>query len=387
MQQASEAAPRGARPGVTIFRDMLTSKPATTPLSRDQVQRSCTRFFGHPPKPVREQLLEVADGVETGEYPDRYGSGELLESFEREIAELLGTESAAFMVSGTMAQQIALRVHCDRRGIDTIALHPQSHLLVSENDAVQRLHGLHPIAVGDRNRPYTLDDLKGVRERIGAVLLELPERNIGGALRPWSEVEAIASWAREQNIALHLDGARLWESQPFYNLPFSALAAPFETVYVSFYKILGAIAGAALAGPKDVIDEARGWQWRHGGRLVQQFPFIVSARNGLRRYLPRVPQYCARARDIAVILSEFDGVQVTPNPPPTNMMHVYVRGDRERMQELALQISHETGVWMPAGWNSTAIPEWTMFELTCGEGSLTITDNEVRELFGRLFKT
>jgi hypothetical protein len=67
------------------------------------------------------------------------------------------------------------------------------------------------------------------------------------------------------------------------------------------------------------------------------------------------------------------------------MMHVYVRGDRERLQDAALQIAQETRVWMPAGWNTTAIPEWTMFELTCGEGSLTIPDDEVRDLFSRLF--
>lgn len=365
---------------------MPTSNSTAATLSRDEVLRACTRFFGHPPKPVREQLLAVADGAETNEYADRYGAGELLESFEREIAELLDKESAVFMVSGTMAQQIALRVHCDRLSVDTVALHPQSHLLVSENDALQRLHDLHATPAGDRNRLYTLDDLKNIHERIGVVLMELPERNIGGALRPWTEVEQIAAWTRENNIALHLDGARLWESLPFYNIPLSAMAAPFDTVYVSFYKILGAIAGAALAGPKEIIDEARGWQWRHGGRLVQQFPFIVSARQGLRRYLPRIPQYCARARDIAAILSQFDDVYVTPNPPPTNMMHVYVRGDRERLQETALQISDETGVWMPAGWNTTPMPGWTMFELSCGEGSLSISDDEIRELFRRLFK-
>jgi hypothetical protein len=105
----------------------------------------------------------------------------------------------------------------------------------------------------------------------------------------------------------------------------------------------------------------------------------------LQRYLPRVAQYCARARAIAQILSEYENVSVTPNPPPTNMMHVYVRGDRERLKAAALQLSHESGVWMPSGWNGTQIPGWTMFELSCGDGSLSISDEDVRELFGRLF--
>jgi threonine aldolase len=364
---------------------MQTAAPFADAAAREQIQRSCTRFFGHPPKTIREQLLEIAGAAEEDEYPDRYGGGDLLESFEREIAQLLGKEAAVFMPSGTMAQQIALRIHCERCKLRTVALHPQSHLLVSENGALTRLQGLQPIPAGDRNRLYALEDLCAIPERIGALLLELPERNIGGALRPWSEVEAIAQWAKDNGVGLHLDGARLWESQPYYGMPLADIAKPFDTVYVSFYKILGAVAGAALAGPRDVMDEARAWQWRHGGRLVQQYPMVVSARLGLQRYLPRVPQYCARARAVAQILLEFENVSVTPNPPPTNMMHVYVRGDRERLQDAALQIAQETRVWMPAGWNTTAIPEWTMFELTCGEGSLTIPDDEVRDLFSRLF--
>lgn len=248
-----------------------------------------------------------------------------------------------------------------------------------------RLQRLQPIPLGDRNRLYSLEDLTAVPERAGALLLELPERNLGGALRPWNEVVEIAHWARERDIALHLDGARLWEAQPYYGISLAEISSVFDTVYVSFYKILGAVAGAALAGPKDVIDEARAWQWRHGGRLVQQYPMIVSARLGLQRFLPAVPRYCSRARRIAEILSEFQDVVVTPNPPPTNMMHVYVRGDLEDLREAALRVSEERRVWMPAGWNTTAIPGWTMFELSCGEGALAMSDEEVRSLFSRLF--
>lgn len=356
-------------------------------MDRQQIMRDCTRFFGHPPKTVRDRLNEIAQAAAESEYPDRYGGGELLESFERDIAGLLGKESAVFMPSGTMAQQIALRIQCERRGVPNVALHPQSHLLLSENDALRRLNGLSPIGVGDRNALFTLEELQAIPERLGALLLELPERNIGGALRPWDEVLAMCRWARECGVATHMDGARLWESQPFYGLPLPDLTAPFDTVYVSFYKILDAVAGAALAGPKDVIDEARAWQWRHGGRLVQQYPMVVSAREGLRRYLPRVPEYCKRAREIAGVLNEVENVTVTPNPPATNMMHVFVRGDRESLQRTALAISQESGVWMPAGWSSTAVPDVQMFELTCGEGSLDIEDDEVRELFGRLFRS
>ncbi len=346
--------------------------------------RSCTQFFGHVPRAVQARLAEIAEAAGDDEYPDLYGEGALLESFEREIAQLLGKEAAVFMPSGTMAQQIALRIHSDRRHCRNVGLHPQSHLLVSENNAMQMMHGLQPVPLGDRNALYSIGDLQAVRDRLSAIVLELPERNIGGALRPWDDVLAICRWAQEANIAMHLDGARLWESQPFYARPLPELTRPFDTVYVSFYKILNAVAGAALAGPKALIDEARGWQWRHGGRLVQQYPMIVSARAGVSRYLPRIPLYCQRAREIAAVLSEFHDVVVTPAIPPTNMMHVYVRGHSEDLRERALRVSQESGVGMPARWNRTQLPGWAMFELSCAEGSLKIRDDQVRELFGRM---
>ncbi len=367
---------------------MRSKLPDIEPLrvlaERDKVMRSCTRFFGHPPRPLRARLAEIAEAAGDDEYADLYGAGELVESFEIEIAQLLGKEAAVFMPSGTMAQQIALRIHSERSNCRNVALHPQSHLVASENNAMQMLHGLQPVLVGDRNALYTLADLQAVPDRLSSVVIELPERNIGGALRPWDEVLAICAWAREAGIAMHLDGARLWESQPFYGRPLPELARPFATVYVSFYKILNAVAGAALAGPKDAIDEARAWQWRHGGRLVQQYPMIVSARDGVRRYLPRIPLYCRRAREIAAILSEFEDVVVTPKIPPTNMMHVYVRGEVEKLRDAALRVSQVSGVWMPARWSRTQVPGWAMFELSCAEGSLKIDDDCVRELFGRV---
>lgn len=354
-------------------------------MNRDEIQRACTRFFGHSPLSVREQLQQLAAAASEDEGPDVYGGGDLLASFEREIAELLGTEAAVFMPSGIMAQQIALRIHSDRRNNRNVALHPQSHLVLDENDAAARLHNLNLIPVGDRNSLYTLDELHALGEPLGALVLELPERNIGGALRPWNEVAAISQWARERNIAIHLDGARLWESQPFYDKPLREITAAFDTVYVSFYKILNAVAGAALAGPADIINEARLWQWRHGGRLVHQFPMVVSARDGLRRYLDRIPLYCERARSIATVLSDFEEIVVTPNPPPTNMMHVYIRGDRERLSEAMLRVSAETKVWMPPIRRTSQIPGWHMVELVCAEGSLEIDDAEVHGLFARLF--
>ena len=94
----------------------------------------------------------------------------------------------------------------------------------------------------------------------------MPQREIGGQLPSWSDLEAQVAWARDRGVAVHMDGARLWESGPFYERSYAEIAALFDSVYVSFYKGIGAIAGAALSGPAPFIGEARLWQRRSGGR-------------------------------------------------------------------------------------------------------------------------
>ncbi|MEO6913927.1 MAG: hypothetical protein ABI182_07905, partial [Candidatus Baltobacteraceae bacterium] len=135
---------------------------------------------------------------------------------------------------------------------------------------------------------------------------------------------------------------------------------------------------------KVLIDEARMWQQRHGGRLVAQYPMIVSARSGLHRYLDRVPLYCERARELAATLGSIHGLDITPNPPPTNMFHAYVRGDLKKLEHAALRVASESGVWLVGRFQTTENPAQQMFEISCAEGSLSITDGESRELFSRV---
>src|SRR5205823_1949079 len=246
--------------------------------------------------------------------PDRYGEGEVIDGFEAEVARLLGKEAAVFMPSGTMCQQIALRVWTDRRGCPNVAMHPRNHLDQHEQFGYQRLHGLRGIPVGSPNQLLTLDDLRGVAEPLGALLLELPQREIGGHLPAWDELAASTGWARERGVPAHMDGARLWESGPFYGRDYAEIAALFDSVYVSFYKGLGGLAGSILAGPADVIAEARVWQRRHGGNLVQLYPYVLTARQGLGERLPSMGAYHAKAREIAAALAPFPQIEVTPDP-------------------------------------------------------------------------
>jgi threonine aldolase len=335
------------------------------------------------PRP-RDRLEELARLVDERERADRYGEGERLERLERRTAELLGKDAAVFMPSGTMAQQIALRIWCDRRGLHTVAFHPTCHLELHEEKAYARLHGLHATLVGDPNGLLTLADLEGVREPVAALLLELPQREIGGQLPEWDDLAAQAAWARANGVALHLDGARLWEAQPFYARPHAEIAALFDSVYVSFYKGLGGIAGAVLAGDEALVSEARVWQRRHGGTIVTMFPYVVAAGEALDARLERMPAYLEHARALAAALATLDGAEVVPDPPQTPLFHLLLRGERERLADAALSVAAEHEVFLFADPSSTTSPRWQRHEVMVGDVTLELAPEEVRDLYAEV---
>lgn len=352
---------------------------------RRAVYSRCERFLnGHGPQRPKAMLLALAEATGDDEQADRYGEGELIEDFEREVAGLLGKEAAVFMPSGTMAQQIALRIWSERKGSRTVGLHPTCHLEIHEQRAYQVLHRLIGRLVGNPHQVVTLDDLKGIHEPLAALLLELPLREIGGQLPAWDDLQAQSAWAHEHNIALHMDGARLWESAPYYGRSYDEIAALFDSVYVSFYKGIGGIAGAALAGPADFIAEARVWQRRHGGNLVQLYPYVIAARERLRQRLPKFAQYHERALQIAEALSAVPGVAVKPNPPQTNMMHVYLRGDPDKLKAAALDIAREDRVALFSWLGPTDLPDLWMFELSVLDGAEALSDEEISAYFRRV---
>src|SRR5262245_38428920 len=164
---------------------------------RAAIRRRCTRAISHTaphrrmPRRVLEELLaRTPPDLDA----DMGGTGEVIESFEREVAALLGKEAAVFMPSGTMAQPIALRIWADRRRCGTVAFHPRCHLEIHEEKAYQRLHGLHGRLVGAPGDLLTIADLEAVAEPVAALLLELPQREIGGLLPAWEELGQIVAW-------------------------------------------------------------------------------------------------------------------------------------------------------------------------------------------------
>lgn len=352
---------------------------------RRRVFRACERFLnGNPPRSPRERLLALAEAVGPDEEADHYGEGALITDFEREVATLLGKEAAVFMPSGTMAQQIALRIWSERTGRRTVAFHPTCHLEIHERKGYEVLHGLRGALVGDAGRLITLDDLRATAEPLAALLLELPQREIGGQLPEWDDLVAQTAWARERGAGVHMDGARLWEAAPYYGRDYAEVAALFDSVYVSFYKGVDAITGAALAGDADFVAQARIWLRRHGGNLIHLYPYVISARENLRERLPRFAEYHERAVAIAEALSRVDGVILKPSIPQAHMAHVYLRGEIEALLAASADLAREERVALFTWLRPSDVPGYQMFEMTIGDSAAAFTPDEIADSMARI---
>ncbi len=351
----------------------MAADDAETLKLRDQ----CTRFLtGHDPVRAADMLATIPPDTAV----DRYGAGGVETELETEVGRLLGKPAAVFVPSGTMAQQLTLRVHAQRRGRRTVVFHPMCHLEQHEGQAYRRLQRLNGRAVGDRNRLIAMSDLTAIAEPVAALLLELPQRDIGGQQPSWEELTDQCGWAAEHGAAAHLDGARLWESSAGYGRPPGEIAALFDTVYVSFYKGIGALAGCCVAGPDDIIAEVREWRQRMGGMLFGMWPAAASALSCLAVRLPKMPGYLAHARAIAAALAGVEGITVVPDPPQTPMMHLLLETTQERFEAVARTLAQEQGIWTWPQAMTTADPGVQRVELSVGDATCSLSPSEVASL-------
>ncbi|SEQ06416.1 threonine aldolase family protein [Streptomyces radiopugnans] len=325
--------------------------------------------------------------------PDIYGDG-IVARLEERTAAVLGHEAAAFFPTGTMAQQVALRCWAGRTGNPVVALHPVAHPERHERGALGRLSGLGTVHPTTEARPPTAEEVRELEEPFGTLMLELPLRDAGFVLPTWDELVAVAEAARERDAVVHFDGARLWECTTHFGRTLPEIAALADSVYVSFYKSLGGLSGAALAGPADFVAEARAWRHRYGGQVFQQWPAALSALVGLERELPRLPRYTAHATMVAAALREglaeagTPWFRIHPAEPHTHQFQVWLPYGADGLTEAGVRQAEEDGTVLFRVWDAPGAPGppgTAVTEVTVGAPGLRWGPQDVRDaLYGFL---
>ncbi|MGH3168400.1 MAG: threonine aldolase family protein [Trebonia sp.] len=344
--------------------------------------RSCTSaVFGHSHRSPAQVFAELSRAcAELGiEEWDVYGERGAVQRLEAEVCGLFESEAAAFFPSGVMAQQVALRIHTDRAASRRVAMPDLSHLLIHEEDGPRILHNLEISLLTTGFEAPAARHVEAIPGRVGAVLVELPLREAGCLLPSWDDLVMLSGTCRTRGVALHFDGARIWESQPWFGHPLAEIAALGDSVYVSFYKGLGGLAGAALLGPEDFIAEARLWRRRLGGTIYRTTAEAVSALVGLRDRLGGMADSVAWARAFAAELPAC--ITVQPGIPHTSQFKVYATAEADSVNERVLALVEKHHIGFPA-WRATREPGRISTEFAVTEAAAGLDPAEMAALIG-----
>jgi threonine aldolase len=281
---------------------------------------------------------------------DNYLLGGDIARFEQEWATLLGKETAVFMPSGTLANQLALRALAGSRR--RVIVPEMSHVYNDTGDACQTLSGLTLMPLAPGAPTFTVKDVEAVLARtaggrvaadVGAILIESPIRRLSGQLFDWDEARRITAFARERGIGTHLDGARLFIASAYTGISPAEYASAFDTVYVSLWKYFNCGIGAILAGPKRVLDGMFHTRRMFGGNLATGWPVAVVARHYLRGYLDRLMSAVRVSEDFYRAMAAHPKVRVTPIANGTNLRRMTVSGTdmaalRQRLAEQQIRL-------------------------------------------------
>lgn len=308
---------------------------------------------------------------------DVYGEGDLIEGLERKVAALLGMEAAVFCITGTMAQATALRLACAARGSELVALHPTAHILKHERANHQLFGHFTALPIGSPYRPFTLDELQAIPDRLGAVALELPAREIGGQCPPWDDLTALKDHCAAANVHLHMDGARLWEAAAGYGRTPAEVAAGFDSVYVSLYKGIGGLGGAVLAGRQDFVEQAREWYRRQGGNVIHRTPYVVAAAMQLDARLAAMPAYFRRTQWLFEALRGYPLLRPNPERPQANLLHLHLPVARDTALAIRNRIAQERQIWLHNQVHHAALPRTSYTEWYVGDNLLALPDDAV----------
>ena len=248
-------------------------------------------------------------------------------ALQERVAKLLGHEAALFLPSGTMCNEIALRLHV-RPGGDAILLDRTAHPLVAEAGGPAAVSGAVLVALDGEGGVFTPAQLDAATSAPGdryaprsrVVSVEQTTNLGGGRVWPLQTISDVVGVARRRGLRAHLDGARLLNAVVASGVAAASYASPFDTAWIDFTKGLGAPVGACLAGSQELIEEAWRYKQMWGGAMRQAGILASAALYALDHHVERLSDDHANARFLADGLAELPGVRLDPATVETNIV-------------------------------------------------------------------
>ena len=272
------------------------------------------------PTPAMRAAMAAA---EVGD--DVFGEDPTVLRLQEHVAGLLGKEAALFVPSGTMSNQIGVRVHCQPG--DEVILDVGCHIYNHEQGGLAQLSGLATRTVDGDAGVLRLEQLRDLLRpnnihytRSRLVCLENTHNRGGGRVQPFDEVVRISAWAHEHGLAMHLDGARLFNAVVASGISATRWAEPFDTVSVCFSKGLGAPVGSAIAGPSDLIQRAKRHRKLFGGAMRQAGILAAGALYALEHHIDRLADDHSNAALLADTIRGIDGLKLKHDRVETNIV-------------------------------------------------------------------
>lgn len=276
-----------------------------------------------PTEAMKRAMIEAPLG------DDVLGDDPTVKRLEETIAERAGMEAALLFPSGTQANQAAIWLHTDP-GTEAI-VERKAHVFNYEAGAPAALSGvqLHPVDTQDG--AIRLEDVEGLVRPVNEhfpqtrlLCLENTHNGHGGRVYPIDEMEAVAGWAGDTGLAVHLDGARIFNAVVASRVSLERYAGCADTMSICLSKGLGAPVGTCLIGESEAIDRARWVRKRLGGGMRQAGILAAAGLHALENHVDRLAVDHSTARGIAEGLGEVDGVVVDPKAVETNIVLIEI---------------------------------------------------------------
>jgi threonine aldolase len=316
------------------------------------------------PAEYSDLLTRICKGSAVVDNYSRFG---VVEEMEKKFAEMLGMESAVFMPTGTLANNIAMRLHAGNKR--RVLLQSVSHIYNDTGDGAQTLSNLNLIPLAPGLTTFTLDDVIAAVKRndrgrvktgIGVISIESPVRRKNNEMFDFEEMRKISVFARSRGIKMHLDGARLFNAVAHSGISVQDFAELFDTVYISLYKNFNAASGAVLCGTLQFTEGLYHTRRMFGGGMPQAWPFAAVALHSADSFLPDYADALKRFKVFSDTLNSRDEFDISSIDNGSNVFEMKVKVQdparfRSKLAEMNIDLPAPVGNTFYAKTNITLL--------------------------------